>query len=176
MQTSTPIAHSTLAVLDSRLRRSALWVLALTLMLGPALSIAEDSEPLPPGDDFGAGITLAQPTALADVVAHPERYAEEPVLVRGRLTDVCQRKGCWTVITDDTVAVRIRFHDYGFFLPKDSVGREAIAEGLVKAETLDEKTARHYESESKDGDPNSIEGPQQVVGFTATGMRLLASQ
>ena len=85
-------------------------------------------------------------------------------------------KGCWTVITDDTVSVRVRFHDYGFFLPKDSTRRNAIVEGLVKTEILTEQTARHYASESasNDGEPSEIQGPQRVVGFTATGVRLLA--
>jgi hypothetical protein len=127
----------------------------------------------PAGDDFGAGLTLDAATPLSVVVAHPERYEGKPVLVRGRITDVCQSKGCWTVITDDAVAIRIRFKDYGFFLPKDAAGRDALAEGFVKAETLDEKTARHYEAEAKDGDPGSIKGPQRVVGFTASGVRLL---
>ncbi|MBW2290869.1 MAG: DUF4920 domain-containing protein [Deltaproteobacteria bacterium] len=31
------------------------------------------------------------------------------MLIKGRVTDVCQKKGCWTVIEDGDAQVRIRF-------------------------------------------------------------------
>ena len=154
-------------------------LLWLTVQVGlPALATGADPERLPAGDDFGAGITLENVTPLSEVVAQPDRFEGTPVLVRGRISDVCQRKGCWTVITDDTVSVRVRFHEYGFFIPKDSKQRTAIVEGLVKTELLSEETARHYASESTtEGDDSSrIHGDRRVVGFTATGVRLLAKK
>ena len=144
-------------------------VLSATLFgTGPARA-----ESPPASDDFGAALTLEQATPLAAVLADPERYAGEPVLVAGRLTDVCQRKGCWTELQDGSARVRVRFKDYGFFLPKDSTGRQALAQGVVTIETLSQDGARHYESESRDGDPDSIVGPQRQVGFLASGVRLL---
>ncbi len=146
------------------------------VLLLAALVLAPDplaAGPAKAGDDFGAGLTLEQPTPLADVLAKPERYAEQRVLIHGRLTDVCQRKGCWTVIQDHGAQVRVRFKDYGFFLPKDSTGREALVEGVVTIETLSEEEARHYESESRRGDPDSVVGPQRQVGFMASGVRLI---
>jgi len=148
--------------------------LALLLLCVPSLLLAADPEPFPPGDDFGAALTLVRATPLSVVAAHPERFEGKPVVVRGKISDVCQKKGCWTVITDGNVNVRVRFRDYGFFLPKDSTGREAIAQGLVSAETISEKTARHFARESVGEDPAAIKGPQHVVRFTATGVRLLA--
>ncbi len=153
-------------------------LIALLLLLASTIAAGVEPDRFGTGDDFGAGITLLESTPLSEVVAHPERFDGTPVLVRGRITDVCQKKGCWTVITDGTVSVRVRFQDYGFFLPKDSTHREAIVEGLVSTEVISEKTARHYASESTTGqvDPNEARGNQMVVGFTATGVRLLASK
>jgi hypothetical protein len=130
---------------------------------------------IPPGSDFGAGLTLSERTPLADVVRAPEKFEARPVLVRGRISDVCQRKGCWVVLRDGGEQVRVRFHDYGFFLPTDIAGSEAFVEGLVKVEELSQKDARHYASESVAGDPDSIVGPQREVGFTATGVRIVAA-
>ena len=144
---------------------------ALLALLTAALVLAPG--PAEAGDDFGAALTLDQPTALADVLANPERYAKEPVLIHGRLTDVCQRKGCWTVIQDAGAQVRVRFKDYGFFLPVDSTGREAFVEGVAVVETLSEKQARHQESESRHGNPDAVKGPRRQVGFTASGVRLV---
>jgi hypothetical protein len=51
---------------------------------------------------------------------------------------------------------------------------QALAEGIVRVETQSEKAARHYAAESMGEDPNSIVGPQRVVAFPATGVRLIA--
>ncbi|MCP3983455.1 MAG: DUF4920 domain-containing protein [bacterium] len=144
------------------------------LILGPALVQAEE-RPQQPAGSFGALIQLEVPTPLAEVVAHPERYAGTPILIRGRVSDVCQRKGCWTVLTDGSALLRIQFKDYGFFLPKDIRGRDALAEGEVRVEMLSQAAARHFAEESQDGDPESIVGPQRVVAFTASGVRLIDS-
>jgi len=146
----------------------ALLVAALVFAAGPVAA-----GPAKTGDDFGGALTLDKPTPLADVLANPERWAEQPVLVHGKLTDVCQRKGCWTVIQDGGAQVRVRFKDYGFFLPKDATGREAFVQGVVVVETLSESQARHYESESRHGNPDAVKGPQRHVGFTASGVRLV---
>jgi len=149
------------------------------VLLALAAATVPASEPagaLPAGRDFGAGLRLSEPTPLAEVVAAPERFAGQPLLLRGHLTDVCQRKGCWTVLRDGSAHVRVRFHDYGFFLPKDSVGDEAFVEGVVKVETLSEDEARHYAAESRDGDPSRVRGPQREVGFTATAVRLVGRE
>jgi hypothetical protein len=148
-------------------------VLGVALALGVCALAVVGAQATHETDDFGAPITLEQATPLARVLANPERYALQPVLVRGRLTDVCQRKGCWTVLQDQAAQVRVRFKDYGFFLPKDSTGRQAFVEGVVVVETLTEEQARHYESEARDGDPDSVRGPRRELGFTASGVRLL---
>ena len=56
---------------------------------------------------------------------------------------MCPKKGCWTVLRQGDASVRVRFKDYGFFLPKDSSGKQPYVEGVVNVETLSEKTARH---------------------------------
>jgi hypothetical protein len=153
-----------------RMRPTPLLLLAMLPLL---VAGAAEPEALPEGDDFGAALTLAQPTPLEQIMRDPERFAGETVLIHGRVSDVCQRKGCWTVIREDGEHVRVQFQDYGFFLPKDCVGAEAYAQGSVSVVTLSEREARHYEAESRGGDPSRIDGPQREVTFTAMGVRLV---
>jgi hypothetical protein len=141
---------------------------SVTLLVTAVLLVAASSE----SRDFGAGVTLTETTALADILAAPKRYAAGPVVVEGRIADVCQKKGCWTVLTDGKNTVRVRFKDYGFFLPKDALGATALVQGVVVVRTLSEKEARHYAAESRDGDPGAIHGEQREVGFVASGVRL----
>jgi hypothetical protein len=112
------------------LRSWFLVLIALLLLLGCA---ARDDS-LPQGEDFGAGVTLEEATPLAEIVGDPARFADDTVLIRGEVTEVCQKKGCWAMIRAGDAQVQMRFKDYGFFLPKDCVGAEAYAEGSVSAE------------------------------------------
>jgi hypothetical protein len=146
---------------------------ALLLLLALATGAAAASE-LPAGEDYGAGITLSEVADLAEVVADPAKYEDGAVLVRGRISDACQRKGCWLILSEGDRQLQVRFADYGFFVPKDCRGKQAYVEGRVKAETLSEDEARHYAEESLAGDPGAIRGPQAVVSFTATGVRIVS--
>lgn len=156
-----------------RLLRARLPGLLAALFFVVAARAPAEPGPSPPGEHFGAGLTLAEPTSLAEVLASPERFAREPVLVRGRVSEVCQRKGCWTILRDGEARVRVRFADYAFFLPRDCVGADAWVEGTVSVRTLSEKEARHLEGERVGGEPEAIHGPQREVGFVATGVRLV---
>jgi len=145
----------------------------LAVAAGEAVRASEGVAPIPEGSEFGAGLTLDRVSDLRDVVKHPDRYSEGPLLLEGRISDVCQKKGCWTILSRGDRSIRVRFKDYGFFLPTDCSGKQAYVEGVVKVETLSEKHARHYAGESRDGDPAAIHGPQREVGFVATGVRLI---
>jgi hypothetical protein len=103
---------------------------------------------------------LKTPTSLAAVVSNPEGHVDRALLLSGRLTDLCTKKGCWTVLADGEHSVRVRFQDYGFFLPQDALGSRALVEGRAELRTLSEREARHYAEESRDGDPDAIDGPQ----------------
>lgn len=123
---------------------------------------------------YGEPIRLTTATPLADVLSSPDAYVERTILLKGRVADVCQKKGCWTLLQDGDATVRVRFLDYGFFVPKDIQGREMLVEGKISVRTLSEKDAKHYARESIAGDAASIEGPQREVGFVASGVRLVA--
>jgi len=155
-------------------RRGILAAVLLSLMTAAGAMGGEGPLDLPAGEDFGAGITLSEISDLGDVVSDPAKYADTPVLLRGRISDVCQKKGCWLVLADGAHQLRIRFADYAFFVPKDCHGKQAYAEGRVETETLSEREARHYAAESTGGDPSAIRGPQEVVSFTATGVRIVS--
>ncbi len=150
------------------LRRAGILPLLLLSIL------ALGSKSLPEGDEFGEGVRMREVTPIKEILKSPESFAGKTILLSGRISDVCQRKGCWTVLSDGDLTMRVRFKDYGFFLPTDSSGRQAFVEGVVKVQTLSQSDARHYESESVGGDPSKIVGPQHEVGFTASGVRLIA--
>ncbi len=91
----------------------------------------------------------ADPISVDECAARSKKLKNKGVLVEGRVTSVCQTKGCWLVMTgDDSGAlVRIRFKDYKYFVPKDIAGHRALVQGKLKVKRLSRKAAQHYEDD-----------------------------
>ncbi|MGE3801554.1 MAG: DUF4920 domain-containing protein [Candidatus Kapaibacterium sp.] len=109
---------------------------------------------------------------VSEVMADESLY-NNVVNVQGTISDVCQKKGCWMVISDGKSQMRITFKDYGFFVPTDCSGKFVTVQGVVSVEEIPEDLAKHYAEESKGENPDEIEGPQRVVTMVATGVRMM---
>jgi hypothetical protein len=106
-------------------------------------------------------------------VIHDSTLQGKPVLISGTISDVCQNKGCWLVVTDGDQKMRVTFKDYAFFVPKDAGGRKVLLEGIVKQKTISEGTARHYASEGKEEKKvGEIHGPQNEVTMEASAVTI----
>ncbi len=149
-------------------------VLVLLLLASNPVGLASERESgIPAGEDFGAGLTLDHAAQVGEVTKHPERYAGKPVLVHGKVSQVCQRKGCWMILRDGDAHVRVRFKDYGFFVPKDASGRTTFIEGELAVREVPVEEARHYlEDQGKHEEALKITTPQKTVTFTASGVAI----
>lgn len=121
---------------------------------------------------FGAPLGDSPKVALADLVKDPAAWSGKTVKTEGVVSAVCQEKGCWMVLKAGEKTVRVRFKDYGFFVPKDSAGATAVLEGVFSVKTVPEKTAKHYAEETPGGKPDAIKGDQQELSFLASGVEL----
>ena len=123
---------------------------------------------------FGKPLSIKKPVSLQEAIQQPAKYQDQKVLLEGKISDVCQMKGCWLMLSDGERAIRIKFENYSFFVPKDSRGKKVRAEGRLIQETLSEDMARHYAAEqSTKSDLSKIKGPQRVVTFEAAGVAIL---
>jgi hypothetical protein len=112
---------------------------------------------------LGKPLTLGEPTPLAQIEAHPEKFVGKIVQIRGRVSEVCQAMGCWMNIVDPVGerSMRIKVNDGEIVFPESAVGKLAVAEGkLVKLELTREEAvaqARHEaEEQGRKFDPGSI--------------------
>ncbi len=122
---------------------------------------------------FGAPFSDAKTVAQADAMKAPADYAAAPVKIRGKVKDVCQKEGCWLVLTDGEREMRVHMKDHAFAVPKDLTGKTVTVEGKVETKTITEAQARHLAEESKDGvDPETIKGDQTIVRVLATGVEV----
>ncbi len=87
---------------------------------------------MPPGE--------AQPIAAA--IAAASRRNAIPRKFSGRITEVCQAKGCWVMLEDEGYVARVMMKDHALAVPKDTRGA-AVVYGTLTVQTLDDKTAKH---------------------------------
>ena len=74
-------------------------------------------------EHFGLEFTLDDSIPAGTVLANPDEYVGKTVRVTGKVSDVCQKMGCWMVITDADQHMRITTKDHKFFVAKDGAFR-----------------------------------------------------
>lgn len=116
---------------------------------------------------------------FADVNTQLATVDSVNVIMRAKVSDVCQAKGCWMNIVDPSGAtadeIFVQFQDYGFFMPKDIAGREVIVQGKAyKQETTVEELKHYAEDAGKTAEEiAAITEPVMEKKFMATGVVLV---
>lgn len=115
----------------------------------------------------------AKAIPMAAVLEKPEAYTEQAVVVEGIIQNACETRGCWLQLAPKAGdhGVRVTFKDYGFFVPLDSKGMNARAEGVTVVKTLSKEDADHLEGEGAKLNRNA-DGTAKEVSFVANGVEL----
>lgn len=98
---------------------------------------------------------------------------EMPAKVKGKVVDVCQKKGCWMELDKgDGSTIRVTFKDYGFFVPMDIKGREVIINGVAYVDTISVDDLKHYAEDAgkQQEEIDAITEPETEVAFEADGV------
>jgi hypothetical protein len=117
----------------------------------------------------------AKAVSLAKVLKKPADYAGKTVLVEGVIVRSCKKEGCWMELapTANAKSVRVTFKKHAFFIPLDSAGFRAKAEGVFAVKTLSKAEVDHLVNE--DGakfDSINKDGTVTEISFVATGVEL----
>ncbi len=141
------------------------------------------SSPSAAGDSFGAGVTNPESAiSLAEVSTQLDSLDSLNVVMRAKVSGVCQAKGCWMNLVDGTTTGQgemfVQFKDYGFFMPKDLAGKEVIVEGKAYKEATSIEELRHYaEDAGKTAEEiAAITEPTMEKKFLATGVVLVKNE
>jgi hypothetical protein len=96
--------------------------------------------------------------------------------VTGKVVEVCQEKGCWMKIErSNGEKLMVKFKDYGFFMPKNIVGKEVVLDGEATMKEVSVKQQRHYAADagkSKE-EIEKIKEPKKELQFVAKGVLVL---
>ncbi len=121
--------------------------LTLSVLLLSIAGLAQASDAKTYGDPIPADAAAVPISiAAADVDAH----AGEPRRFSGRITEVCQKEGCWMMLEDDGQAARVLMRDHAFFVPKDASGRAEVY-GVLSVKQLSPEAAAHLAEDAGNG-------------------------
>ncbi|SET42763.1 DUF4920 domain-containing protein [Hymenobacter actinosclerus] len=125
------------------------------------------------GKTYGATITSegAQPLSALPTLLGTQDSAQ--VKLVGSVQEVCQAKGCWmTMKLADGRAMRVKFKDYAFFVPKDISGKTIVINGWAHREIVPVADLQHYAQDAgkSAAEIAAITEPQQQLNFEADGV------
>lgn len=125
---------------------------------------------------FGDTISPDGAISAADMLSKYEAMEEGDTLEVKFLSvieNICQAKGCWMNLElSDEESAYIRFKDYGFFMPLNSSGSEAVAEGKAFVSVRSVEALQHdAEDEGLSAEEiAAITEPEVTYSFTAHGV------
>ena len=127
----------------------------------------------------GAPLGKSKKVSLAKVLKDPNKYAGQMVRVEGVIVRSCKMEGCWAELAPnkDGKSVRVKMKDHSFFIPLQSAGAKARAEGVFSVKTLSKAEVDHLIND--DGakvDNRNPDGTVTEVSFEATGIELTKSK
>ena len=133
-----------------------------------------------PADSYlkrGAAIGDSKKVKLNKVLADPAKYSGKTVRVEGVIVRSCKMEGCWAELAQnaESKSVRVKMKDHAFFIPLQSAGAKARAEGIFTVKTLTKAMVDHMvEEDGAKFDNRNADGTVTEVSFEATGVELKA--
>lgn len=112
---------------------------------------------------FGEPITEKAETALNDVIKAPGRFAQKTIRTQGVVSAVCQAKGCWMELQDESGIAHIRMAGHAFGVPRNASGHRAVVQAKVIANEKDHCTEEAEEQTGK----------QATIQLEATGVEFI---
>jgi hypothetical protein len=99
--------------------------------------------------NYGASFTETDAIKAKELLADPGAFSEGTILVEGTVVDVCQKAGCWMILSDGANQIRVVMKDHSFSVNKQGTGAWARVQGHLEAIDLDPETVSHLEGESQ---------------------------
>lgn len=133
------------------------------------------------GDVYGGGVASNAESKAISVDKLSKKLKKdnkkvENVAVKGKVTDVCDKKGCWlTIQTEDNSQFFVKMKDYGFFVPTALKGKNVVLEGSAERKVTSVDEQKHYAEDAKkpQAEIDAIKTPKEEIRFVANGIKVV---
>ena len=151
----------------------SVWKYVVVIPVTLLLSTAAGAQPSDQVITRGAPLGDSPVVSLMDVLRDIDAYADRSVTLEGSVEKVCHVKGCWLelVPANSPSGIRVTFKGYGFFVPADSTGYEALLEGTFETNVFSKDDADHLIAEGVSLSRNP-DGTATEISFVAAGVEL----
>jgi hypothetical protein len=144
----------------------------------PTSADPNSSDPAKDGKHFGAMITPDNAVSYDEVISKLGSLDSMGMKVQGKVSEVCQKKGCWMTLVSDQPGhpeMRVTFKDYAFFMPKDLSGKHVVVDGYAYVETTPVDVLKHYAEDAgkTKEEIDAITEPKKEVSFEASGVVII---
>lgn len=146
-------------------------LLAVTALLLHVTAIAESS--FRPDQAYG-DVMPTEPAAvtLSEAIAAMGDQQQTTVKIKGKVTEVCQAKGCWMILVDGDTYARITFKDYGFFVPTETSMQRTVVYGVLSEHVLSGEQAEHYAQDAGAQSTLEMKGEVREYSLVASAVEL----
>ncbi len=163
-------------------------ILFAAAMSASSLAFAQEAKKFGPpagnalvGDVYGSGVASnAESKAISvDKLSKKlkkENKKVENVAVKGKVTDVCDKKGCWlTIQTEDNSQFFVKMKDYAFFVPTALKGKTVVLDGTAERKVTSVDEQKHYAEDAKKpkAEIDAITSPKEEIRFVANGIKVV---
>jgi hypothetical protein len=127
--------------------------------------------------DYGSPLSSEKVHPASTVLGSEANFVGQTIRVEGTAADVCQKAGCWIVLSDGEKTLRVTTKAHSFFVDKQGAGKKCEVEGVVISREKDPERTAHFESEAGENAPipeNEVEG-NIYYEIEASGIRLYNS-
>jgi len=132
------------------------------------------------GDYYGADVSKVSETSAISVGKLENKLSNdkriENVAVKGEVTDVCEKRGCWvTIKTENGSSFFVKMKDYAFFVPTALKGKNVVLEGTAEKKITSVDELKHYAKDAKKSktEIDAITVPKEEIRFLASGIKVV---
>jgi hypothetical protein len=133
------------------------------------------------GDTYGGGVASNVESKAISVEKlnkqlKKENKKLENVAIKGKVTDVCDKKGCWlTIQTEDNSQFFVKMKDYAFFVPTALKGKNVVLDGTAERKVISVDEQKHYAEDAKkpQSEIDAITQPKEEIRFVANGIKVV---
>jgi hypothetical protein len=151
----------------------------LSLLIGvftmTTLMAQPPAGPATKGMTFGAKTNARNAMSVIDLSMKVDETKEIPVKVRGRVTDVCTKEGCWLKMQTADGKMMVKMKDHSFVVPVDLNGKEIIVDGTAIMKVTPVKELQHYAEDAgkSKAEIAKITEPKKEIVMNAKGILVL---
>ena len=131
-------------------------------------------------NQFGETVNSDDVIKVSTVLATPDSYVDKQIVIKGIVTNVCSKRGCWMTVQSDQrfQELFVKVRDGEMVFPMSARGKDALIKGKLTSHPLSLEQSKSYladeaKKQGKAFDPESVTAAVNFYQLTPSGVTIL---